>query len=140
MRQTLTKYGDELELHGKSPRKCSFCLGFHQITSCGKLINLQTNEKIGMHGVLDVLSKGILGIIHCDLKPSNFIILEATIVNDTSGNHVEDLNYQITMLKKNAELEELITNQWINGTQMLMLVAHPHETIKYVFDKPIKYG
>ncbi len=54
-----------------------------------------------------------------------------------SGNHVKDLNYQITMLKKNGEPTELMMNQWIDGTQMSMLVAHPHNTIKCVFNETI---
>ena len=77
-------------------------------------------------------------VIHPDFKSSNFIIHEATIVNDMSGNHVEDLDYQIKMLKNNGEPAELMTNQWINGTQMSMLVAHPHATIKYVSDETLK--
>ena len=102
------------------------------------MTDLTTRMKTSMPVVLDGSSEGIIRVIHPDFKSSNFIIYEATIENGMSGNNVEDLNYQTTMLKKNGEPAELMRNQWIDGTQLSMLVAHPHKTIKYVFDKTIK--
>ena len=158
MKQTLSQNGHELEIMGEIRRKCSFCKGPHMVTSCGKLADhqskgrmyklsmntphvmseLKARMKQTMPVILDMSTKGVLCRVHNDFKSSNFVIHEASIVAGSRGESVEDLNYRITMLDKSANSHVAVSNQWINGTQMSILIAHQHKVVKYVFDETVK--
>ena len=157
MRQTLSRNHQQLEVLGKSQRKCSFCSGGHIVSSCQRLAGYQSTMNLyklstkwpsvymemiirlkeTIPVALNTVCSGILGKIHGDFKSTNFIIHEASTVSSFRYGHVEDLNYRITMLNKNGMPDSRMTNTWINGPLMAVLIAHPNKSLKYVFDETI---
>jgi len=157
--QTVSLYGNEIEVVGTAKRHCSFCNGEHGVNTCGKLsmksttskcytltskdnkpmIELKDRLKVTMPVTTEFAAGLVFGVVDSKMKNANFIIHEASLIVGLACDHIEHLNYRITFLDKFANDVDGAKDFWIGGHSMQILVGHSNRTVKYVFDETINH-